>query len=244
MKNLLLTSVAMLSGVAGTAMAADIPVKMPVKAVTAAAPFSWTGCYAGVQGGYGWGKTRNTEDDVTSKNRGWLAGGQLGCDYQFAPNWVVGIEGMAAWTDIHSVNDPFFSGKLFGGNFSTRMNWIASATARFGFGMDRWLVYVKGGGAWADQDYRRAGSSIGGPFDYRASRTGSGWTAGVGSEVIFAPNWSARLEFNHYDFGRDSERLNNVLSPGVFVIRHLRSTVQTVTVGVNYRFATGAVPPP
>ena len=26
---------------------------------------------------------------------GYMVGGQIGCDYQFAPNWVVGIEGAA-----------------------------------------------------------------------------------------------------------------------------------------------------
>ena len=43
---------------------------------------------------------------------GGLIGVQAGCDYQFASNWVIGVGGDFAWTDIHGVaNDPFFVGK-------------------------------------------------------------------------------------------------------------------------------------
>jgi outer membrane immunogenic protein len=239
MKKLLLTSVALLSGAAGSALAADLPAKMPVKALpTVPPPFSWTGCCAGAHGGYGWGKTHDIGADATAKNKGWLAGGQIGCDYQLAPKWVVGVEAMAAWTDVHSTNDPFFSGKTFAGNFSTQTNWIASATARLGFGMERWLIYAKGGAAWSDEDYRNVGNSIGGPFDFRGGKSGPGWTAGAGIEWMFAPNWSAKIEFNHYDFRRRTARLSDRFGDPSFNAQ-FKSDLQTVIVGVNYRFATG-----
>jgi outer membrane immunogenic protein len=54
-----------------------------------------TDCYVGVNAGYGWG-----HDEVSSGGtnegdpnfRGGLGGGQIGCDYQFATSWVIGVE--------------------------------------------------------------------------------------------------------------------------------------------------------
>ena len=37
---------------------------------------------------------------VTGNTNGVLGGGQIGCNYQFAPNWVVGIEGDGEATGI------------------------------------------------------------------------------------------------------------------------------------------------
>ena len=33
------------------------------------------------------------------------------------------------------------------------------------------------------------------------SQSRSGWTLGAGVEYAFAPNWSAFVEYNHFDFG-------------------------------------------
>lgn len=52
MKNILLSSVALI-GIAGTAVAADLPERVPVKAPPIMArAFSWTGCYIGVNDGW------------------------------------------------------------------------------------------------------------------------------------------------------------------------------------------------
>src|SRR5262249_23646835 len=72
--------------------------------------FLWTGCYIG--GTIGWGRGRDTVSipnlgettgvpelagvslpSVTGDTKGVVGGGQVGCNYQFAPNWVIGIEG-------------------------------------------------------------------------------------------------------------------------------------------------------
>jgi outer membrane immunogenic protein len=244
MKKILLTTVAAMAGATSSAFAADMGAPPPVKAVRAPAPlpFSWTGCYIGAHAGGGWGKTQSHSLDLTADTDGWLAGGQIGCDYQFAPNFLLGVEAMAAWTDIDGAADPFFSGKNVS-RFKTQTDWIASATARAGVTADRWLIYVKGGAAWSKDDYREYGAfspipivSI--PFDARGSKTDSGWTWGVGIEWAFAPNWSAKLEYNQYELGEANVRLRDRFLGGTSTSR-FDHDIRTIIFGVNYRFATG-----
>jgi opacity protein-like surface antigen len=123
MKKLLLAGVAFFSLTAGgPASAADVPVRPVYKAPPAAAaiaPFNWSRCYVGVHGGYGWG--HNTNDFGTAvasgpteafeafpaefgpfhhNTQGWLFGGQAGCNWQFTPNWLIGVEGELKWSRI------------------------------------------------------------------------------------------------------------------------------------------------
>ena len=93
---------------------------------------------------------------------------------------------------------------------------MASATARLGYTWDpRWLVYAKGGAAWAHDKYDVA-TYLG---TWAASETRSGWTVGGGLEWAFADNWSAKLEYQFYDFGnqgfdlRQSVRRSVSLNP-------------------------------
>ena len=84
---------------ASAAWAADLPVKAP-GAAPAKARFSWTGCYAGLNAG---GAFNHIDQSVAipgiatfgsgERNTSFTGGGQLGCNLQFDPNWVVGIEG-------------------------------------------------------------------------------------------------------------------------------------------------------
>jgi outer membrane immunogenic protein len=56
MKNLCFGSVALLA-VACPAVAADMPVKSPVYKAAPVAVYNWSGFYAGLNAGYGWGDT-------------------------------------------------------------------------------------------------------------------------------------------------------------------------------------------
>jgi outer membrane immunogenic protein len=105
-------------GVASAAVAADRPIKKapPRVAVVAPVAATWTGCFVGGHGGYGWGRKDLTNIFVdgdaggttfsgTIANErvntdGFLGGVQVGCDQQFHPNWVIGIEGTFSWAGI------------------------------------------------------------------------------------------------------------------------------------------------
>jgi len=203
MKKFLLASSALM--VAGSAFAADIPARMPLKAqISAPVPYSWTGCYIGAQVGYGWG-TKDFSDangffapaatTVRDNVRGGLAGGQVGCNYQFASNWVVGIEGEYAWANIKgdAVADPFFNGK--NQTFSSKTDALASVTGRVGYAFDRVLLYGKGGAAWAHDRYHILLPAFLGPaLDFTGTETRLGWTLGAGLEWAFLDSWSAKIE--------------------------------------------------
>src|SRR5215472_3737247 len=185
-----------------------------------------------------------------------LGGVQAGCDYQFASQWVIGIGGDFSWTDIHSVaNDPFFNGK----NgvpiaLSARTTELATITGRVGYAWDRLLFYGKGGGAFAHDKYssNNAGAinnsgfgcnnGVAGGVAVYCAVVGSadrwGWTAGVGLEWAFAPNWSAMVEYDRYGFDTRTIAMNvtNNSTPVVPANLNVRHDIDTVKVGINYRF--------
>ena len=249
MKKLLLASSALMF--AGPAFAADLPARMSVKApVVAAVPYSWTGCYVGAHAGYGWGSTDFYDPfgnftlvagtTVRAKREGPLAGGQIGCNYQFASNWVVGIEGEYSWANIKGdvpSADLFFGGK----NLTSKTEALASVTGRVGYTWDRVLFYGKGGAAWSRDRYSLHTPAVFlPPFvafpadDFTARTDRFGWTIGVGAEWAFANNWSAKFEYNHYDFGSRSVNLTDPF--GAFVPTDVKQRIDTVKVGINYRF--------
>src|SRR3569833_1416916 len=67
------------------AAAADLPYKAPAPAY-APSYFSWTGFYAGINGGYGWSSS------FADNAKGAIYGGQVGYNMQFS-SFVVGLEG-------------------------------------------------------------------------------------------------------------------------------------------------------
>jgi len=226
-----------------TASAADLALKAP-----SAAPvkFTWTGCFIGGHVGAAVSEDRRTGITGTSadsSSSGFAGGGQIGCDYQFAPNWVIGGEGRAAWTSLDSTKSSSVIFSSFRGlparvpsQIRLRNDFLGSATARLGYVYaERWLVYARGGAAWTRENIDDAFiNPAGRAADPSATVNRSGWTAGAGVEWAFAPHWSANVEYNYYDFGSKGVLLtgpvNNV------TINSLKDTIHAATIGVNYRF--------
>ncbi len=157
MKKLLLASTA-LAAFGGQVFASDLPVKAPV--IASVPDVTWTGCYIGAHIGGGWGHKDFSDPTgvhfapagavIEVDTSGFLGGGQIGCHYQFATNWVLGIDGDVSWAGIKGeTRDPFFGNK----NIDARTNWLASATGQLGYTWDRWMLYGKGGVAWASDKY-------------------------------------------------------------------------------------------
>jgi outer membrane immunogenic protein len=247
MKRLLLAGTAVFIG--GSAMAAPPPPQ----------PFTWTGCYIGAHAGAGWSQTKLSNPGATiidvlpaggevgiGSDVGFIGGGQLGCDYQFAQNWVIGLAGDFSFASIDGrVDDPFFVGK--NGNpapLRAHTDELASLTGRVGYTWDRYLIYGKGGVAWAHNKYNLDNLfSFNGPFcgsgpfvacNAAASDTHAGWTAGAGFEWAFSGNWSVLLEYDHYGFG--SKTLTFVDQEGHAAPIGIKQDIDVVKVGFNFRF--------
>jgi outer membrane immunogenic protein len=251
------TALALLA--ANAANAADIPRKAPPKVTPPPPAFSWTGCYVGGQAGGGWGRKEIEHDEIgpdpgvssSSANiSGGVVGGQIGCDYQFAGAWVLGIAGDALWANIKGtgpVPEEADEGGPGSDTFSVTNNFLGTITGRLGYSFwNTGLIYIKGGAAWAHDkyDFSNAPELVSTTFQSTGldeSRTG--WTLGGGIEWAFAPNWSARVEYAHYDFGNKSHSLtftdghfgSSPESPETFIAT-INQRIDTVTFGINYRF--------
>jgi outer membrane immunogenic protein len=249
MRRLALAGVSLLSifGFSGAASAADMSAPAYSK-VPAAAPvmtYNWTGCYVGGHAGGVVSQDRTTNllgsfHDFSST--GFVGGGQIGCDYQFAPGLVGGVEARAAWSSLTntraaSVRFPAV-GVTVPSQFTLGNDFLASATARLGYSFaDRWLVFARGGAAWTREKIHDAFTSPAGLAVDPGSTLGrTGWTAGTGVEWAFASHWSATLEYNYYDFGTKGTLLTSATNSVTVTLFSVRDSIHAVTAGVNYRF--------
>jgi outer membrane immunogenic protein len=226
---------------------------MSVKARPVAPPivaYNWTGCYVGGNVGGGWHRIEQTGVSPVagapfvppinlgaSEDSDFIGGAQVGCDYQFAGKFVVGVQGMFDFGNINSRNnllDPRTAGFFQ----QTRTRDIFTGTARVGYLFTpQVLGYVKGGGAWTRARTEIYGTAPAIFLSESASTDRSGWTVGGGIEWMFAPNWSVFAEYNYMDFGR--ENINFIAGPGTVGLPTVNSTrleMQTALVGVNYKF--------
>ena len=223
MKKILLGTVAMLALGSTSVLAADLAARPYTKAPAYAAPvYNWTGFYAGAHIGGAFGADNGTTGVVASTNRGsaFLGGGQLGYNYQFAPNWLVGLEGDIS--GLSSSDRNFVAG---GAAFRDRTDWLASVTGRLGYVAGSTLIYAKGGVAFRDDN------GLTGTVPFAANRQDTGYTVGGGLEYLFAPAWSAKIEYQYYNFDT-----TNVTAPTAF---SYKDDVHTVKAGINYHFNWG-----
>ena len=233
MKTLLLAGVG-IAALVGSATAADMTL---MKAPAYAPPFSWTGCYIGAHFGSlfstnGWTTAAPfapfaTGTPESSFNTTDLLGGLQGsCDYQ-AGIWVLGVQGDAAWTQATGTA----VGNVTGLTDRTKITSLSSVTGRLGVAIDRWLPYVKGGGAWSSDRYD-AFLPGAGFVTSTFSGTRSGLTVGGGIEYAVVSNLSLFIEYDWYDFGTKNVTFSNAAAFPAMSI-HERDSV--VKVGGNWK---------
>lgn len=240
----------------GAVLAADLPPPpvYPKAPLPYEAPPSWSGCYLGGNLGAGWDSTHTDGvafagvpfvppvDYGSSSGTGFIGGGQVGCDYQFASSWVIGIQGKADFGTINSTNPVVV---VPGITAAYQLKNTEDLTARIGYAFSPAVLgYVKGGVAWANAS---ASSVTSDPATGEtASFTRTGYTVGAGLEWKFARGWSLFAEYNYLDFGTKSVNLysTGLANPawGFGAAGALSDTVsirlrsQQALVGVNYRF--------
>jgi outer membrane immunogenic protein len=238
MKKFLLGTVALVAlGATVPALAADLgarPAYTKAPAYVAQPIYNWTGFYIGGHvGGAFDGNNSFTGTLGNGSNGRFLGGLQAGADYQFAPNWLVGIEGQYSWLGNNS-NGVAFTGAGAGYVYANNQRSLGSLTGRVGYTWGPALLYVKGGYAYSDYS---EGLTLGGvpqAFTLNSAHH-DGYTVGAGVEYMFAQNWSAKVEYQYYDFGK-----TNFVTPAVLTaFGSSRNDEHTVKAGINYRFNWG-----
>ena len=200
MKRFLLASAALFA-LTTTASAADLAPRNYTKAPALSAVYNWTGLYLGAFGGYGW----NTSNGLDQK--GGFGGGTIGYNWQVG-TLVYGLEVDAAGGSINQ--------NVLGAEAKIRA--FGSVTGRLGYAANNWLVYAKGGYAWANNKLSVAGVS--------ESKTHNGYTVGAGLEYGITPNWSLKGE---YLWSALNSETYGLVNSGTV-------NLQTVKFGANYRF--------
>ena len=224
-------------GFAGAASAADLPAATYSRAPAIVDPATnWTGFYIGVEGGGGWSKDwRSYPNGAVTNERlgGGLAGGLIGYNWQLPGNqFLFGLEGNFDWADINGSapcpNPVFACGE--------KLNQLYSGTARVGYVSGNALLYAKGGYAWTEVDYHSTFLPSPGPFDGGGNVSRGGGVVGGGIEYMFAPNWSAKIEYDYYDFGSKISATDSGGALHLLADKNSKLTAQTLKVGVNYHF--------
>jgi outer membrane immunogenic protein len=204
-------------------------------------PYNWTGFYAGINGGYGWGETQWDYASATTKAdhhvNGGMVGGTVGANMQFfasqggIPAVVGGIESDFDWADLGgdgACPNPRFRAK-------SSIDALATVRGRLGLAFDRLFIYGTGGLAVAKTDVETVdtwGAAIppSGTAKNGEGKWKAGYVMGVGVEYAAWKNLSLKVEYQYYDLGKSTYHVDNDLP----VRAGVRGDI--IRTGVNYAF--------
>jgi outer membrane immunogenic protein len=253
---------------AGSALAADLP-SSNGPPVDVPLPPIWTGFYAGLNAGWSWGNNDQVSTATTTTSpidhegaslwndsianvptNGFIGGGQIGYNYQFYDNFIVGAEADVQGAGIRGEGGTVDGAAATATSITKHTDWLGTVRGRLGYLVTpTLLVYSTGGLAYGGVEAHvfqtNAGffnatfssASIG-----RFQDTRVGWSAGGGLDWMFMPNCSLKSEFLYYDVGT----VTFANSPLVTSVSSLGTISQSVTrihydgfivrAGLNYHF--------
>jgi outer membrane immunogenic protein len=204
---------------------------------SAARTFDWTGFYLG--GAVGYGTSRITYYDpafpawsLSHDPHGFVGGVRGGYNRQFG-SVVAGIEGEILKSGVSGgVTDtqPDFAGD----RFDADVTWIGLLAGRLGYACGPFLLFGRGGAAWARNELRYQYAQIPGFGPTQLNLTRMGWMLGAGVEYAIDRNWSASANYSYIGFGRTGDETFQPLPDGF--VAQVSQSIQLVTVGLNYRF--------
>ncbi len=227
-----------------------MPSKSYAPYYSSAPAYSWTGMYAGLNVGYGWGGKfldqttypGGMTDNSLSGKSGGLFGGQVGYNWHFAPSWVAGLEFNFDYANLKgSYTDtwctPATCGGIAGWNTTdVKLSWLGLANARLGYLLtDRILIGVDGGFAFGRlkgtfNQYCTPGCST---FTQETTQGAVGWDAGAFAEWAFADHWTTKLDYKYVDLTSQTQVSS---SPGWTQTNKLGYHTNLMRFSVNYKF--------
>jgi outer membrane immunogenic protein len=259
----------------GAANAADMAVRAPSPPPMAPVPvyFNWTGFYVGANFGGGWandsitgsssftsgGATTTSTFSGNNNYSGILGGGQIGANYEFPNNWVIGVEADVDGSNLSGSTSNCATnaaGTTVGCSaINTKINDFGTVRGRLGYAANNVLFYGTGGWAWGQSSTTSTltctiaaggvcpggAAPLTGGSASASTTTTNGWAAGAGVEWAFNRNWSLRVEYLHLQFNGIGENFSSTgtTGAGAFTATSTSSTNSSndiVRVGVNYLF--------
>ena len=270
MKKIVVTALASVALIV-PAMAADLAPRPIYKAPPPPPPpvWSWTGWYIGSN--FGWiGSTDNTitntgtdggtaglgtalaagaiPGSVSTNHSNFIGGGQIGYNWQWTPNWVLGLE--ADFDGIASPSSTVIA--AFPGNatfaplqtgYARALDTLGTVRGRVGYlASPSWLLYATGGLAYGETKLQTAfacSAACATPA-FTENLTDSwkvGWTVGAGVEWRFAPQWSVKAEYLYVDLGSISNTISYPYGPfNSTLTSTYNERDNIVRAGINYKF--------
>lgn len=246
----------------------------PVRDEYAQSP-RFSGIYVGINGGYGRGAVSTGRTDYTHNSvngdifgygytagqffaEGPVVGGQIGYNYQFANNIMLGVETDLDWADVidaagnsgsgwsNWVNNYVAGQQSFNRYVRVGIDWIGTARVRLGYSFGPFIPYITAGLAYGQlssvgKDIMQINAeNLYSPDSYLVGGTGgsntlmkAGWAIGAGAEYMLVGPWSAKGEYLYTSLG-GINRTDQTYSVGNFINKpNGISQVSTGTFGIH-----------
>jgi high affinity Mn2+ porin len=218
-----------------SAIAADVPLRMPVKAPIVSPYDAWSGLYIGGHVGYSRGNAQVTLTDPNDPGVpnpggrfGSLSGGaQMGYNRLLSPHFLLGVEADMSFLNFLAADDLSWFRTTAVTDIAEKIDYMGTLRGRVGYVFLHWMIYATGGFALAQGRFLQTPGVI--DDTDKVLRWHKGFAAGFGTEVAIAPSWSAKLEYLYTNFGH----VDFAFPSGTTV--NSAYDVHTVRIGLNYK---------
>ena len=255
MKKLFLLTTAIGALAAGSAVAADLPVRKAAPVYKPACA-QFGGFYVGGHvGGAYYDHTWSDRDAWTSENSddlqrsnvrtdktGFIGGVQGGYNWQTNCT-VFGVQVDYGWTSLNAnvfETDSDTGVNLDSLSVSSTLKGLGSVRARTGIVVDNLMLYVTGGFGWGyfERSYTQTDNNTPVSESFSNSRTKWAWVAGFGSEWAAWGNWSIQSEVLYARFEKDEQTFTCAVFCGTPETKRFdhQDSVWISKIGLNYRF--------
>jgi outer membrane immunogenic protein len=223
---------------AAAANAADVGGLKDTPFVTA--PWSWAGFYGGFTAGYGTGDSSNWVGANANNAHGWasnnpdggLLGGTVGYNWQYTPNWVLGVEADFSWGNLEGQQHKYI---YDGHDWSGGWDGFATIRGRAGYALGPTLIYATAGIAFVHTNEVIVGNDADESNFYQGWHTG--YVVGAGVEHAFTERLSAKVEYLFADgFAEASGRTGTINGASDQNYKHNIGNIDIIRVGLNYKF--------
>ena len=185
---------------------------------------------------------------TNSSTAGFAIGGEAGYNYQVG-HFVLGIETDGGFFDVRQSRNHQFQSTgpvinppgvpfRFTISQSVKTDWQWSLRPRIGYAWGPWLAYLTGGLGVTDARISAAYSDNRNPPNVASrtfSSTRAGGVIGGGGAWMFAPGWSAKLEYLYSDYGRASNTFP-VGNGFALITSSGRVSANVLRTGIDYKF--------